>query len=387
MEGNPGMYVAIEGEDFDPSNVAVDFDGIPAKATVLDSKRMDVMVPSGAKDGRISVTTAGHRVTFPFDFRVTTSPPPSKHTITIHPAGRVCSILLSHTEFEAMNASQDLQSNNIVQDLYTKFEDEFDFIFLVHNNEYTPPGKPVAFAVPVSNNIKGIGQQIFDNTSVWGSSGRLKASLSFMYFTESMISGGLGLHEVMHTWANWMLEAEHWDSQLWKPIPAQAHWGFAGCGNVLGGFIQSSLRDSVDGNPNKYSFTLPPGNTFSDFELYVMGLLPPTAIQPFDVFTQATHYDLSGLIANSRKTYDRFRIEAEFGVRTPDYLSSQKEFRALVVAVTSLPLTKEQWDIIDRDAQTFFHDGSDDNEAYNFWEATRGLAVMRADSLHTFLRQ
>jgi hypothetical protein len=385
MEGNAGMYVQIIGTNFDQGKLQVFFNGIPAEIRASKSERIAVSVPAGATDGPITITSGKQTVTFPFDFKVTATAPLTNHTLTLDPGGRVSSILLNKAEFDQFNRPDNQAWDAVMTDIYTKFNDEFDFIFLVYNNKTYQSGMPAAFMTPVSNSIRGTGQGIFDNTALYGSAGKLKSIISIITFGDYVISN-VGPHELMHTWGNWGLPTEDWDSQNQKGIPAVSHWGFSGCGGALGGFVQSTLRGNIYGEPNRYTFREPTTNAFSNYELYLAGFLPPSELEPFDVLTGITFLDIETIKASTRTTYDLAKIESLFGVRTPDYLSSQKNFRALVMVLTPIPLTTEEWETIDTDAITFFQTSDNGHESVNFWESTGGLGTIDVEGLHTSLK-
>lgn len=123
------------------------------------------------------------------------------------------------------------------------------------------------------------------------------------------------------------------------------------------------------------------GNTYSDFELYLMGLLSPEELTPFDVFTDVVAWDGRVLVAYTKTTWDRTKIESELGPRHPAFGHSQKKFKALLLVFTTVPLNEAQWNSLDTRAQRFAQT-TDDGEPYiNFWEATRGRAEMEVDGL------
>jgi hypothetical protein len=65
----------------------------------------------------------------------------------------------------------------ITKELYTHFNDEYDFIFLVTNNKERP--STISYSgvfSKVKNDVEGIGAPLYDHTSLYGSSGKLKGS-------------------------------------------------------------------------------------------------------------------------------------------------------------------------------------------------------------------
>ncbi|HET9441326.1 MAG TPA: hypothetical protein VFO52_14210, partial [Longimicrobiales bacterium] len=86
--------------------------------------------------------------------------------------------------------------------------------------------------------------------------------------------------------------------------------------------------------------------TFNDFELYLMGLLPPDSVQPHIVFlNQEQHSQLrsGGILSGPTDTITVAEWVARDGVRTPTYLTSQRSFRmATIILSRGRLLTREE---------------------------------------------
>ena len=322
------------------------------------------------------------------------------HTITISPNGLVASLLMDQTEYDSWKANDDYSNSSkrmaLIRDIYGKFKDDYDFIFLVLNESSVPSGiNYYGQQQPVSNGIKGIGRDndIFDQSSEYGSAGRLKALVQMT--TKDGIKQGPSLHELLHQWANYGITTEGaYDNIHWSDF--RPHWGVTG-GNTrgqLGGFAQSTLQANVDGNPQKYRVGKfyqwangGNGVPYSQMELYLMGLIPASDVAPFDVFTGITSYDDSDpnyttFTATNRKTYTPETIVAELGERYPSYLDSQKRFSLLVVVLTPTPLADADWQLFEDQAKWFSQASDDGNSTiYNFWEATGGRASVAVGNL------
>ncbi|WP_339784864.1 MAG: IPT/TIG domain-containing protein [Imperialibacter sp.] len=385
--GAAGDTITISGDHFNFISPAVAFNSTPANLVNRTATELMVIVPEGATTGLVKVRYQGYSAAVPQEFTVVTKRPATRHTFEVHENGRVASMILSFSEFEKLNErSFDLEEyQSLYRDLYRKFEDDFDFIIQIAANNSIPRGQPAGYEGNISNHIDGIGIGELELTTGYGSAGRLQSLVGLPTLT-GLQTGPL-LHEIMHRWGNFVIEdVEYYDLSENKPIPMPTHWGFSGCGGMLGGFVQSTLYDSIDGNPNLYIFREEPINGYSDFELYLMGLLPPDSLEPFDVFTNVVSWTGRKLEANTRNTYNRARIEREFGVRKPDVSNSQKHFRALVLVMTPYPLTDAQWIRIDEQTVKFCATEDDGEPFINFWEATRGLATLSMDSLFSSIK-
>jgi hypothetical protein len=300
----------------------------------------------------------------------------------------VYSLLMSATEYADWIGKDDFRNgsvrNLIFEDIYKKFPDEYDFIFLVLNEPNIPEGMSYyGMLIGVSNTIEGTGQSIYDYSSDYGSEGKLKAVMQLTGL--SYLKNGPSLHELMHNWGNFGFETHSVDQpgENITSYPYWGHWGFTGGSTKgqLGGFDQSTLVELED---NSYSVApFGPfanggnGVPYNELELYLMGMVPLSSVNPFDLFSDITEWSATEtayeFTANSRITYDNVAIENLLGTRIPNFAESQKEFKLLVVVLTDEELTTEEWNIIDSTAEWFSYSGPDDDYSYNFWEATNGV--------------
>lgn len=321
------------------------------------------------------------------------------HPITIHTNGRVASLQMSPTEFKHWNDSDDYNNDPIrtalVQDIYRKFKDDFDFIFLVYNNTTRPANMTYAGQlIGVSNAIIGTGAGIYNQAASYGSAGKLKSLMALSLNTDMLY--GPSLHELMHNWGNFTINSSSFDP--FGPgsgnFDFQPHWGISGCGGQLGGFDQSTLQTNVGGNPKQYKAGVNGhagfgqfanggnGLPYSNYELYLMGLIPSDSITSFDVFRDLTAATATGeFTANTRITYDKTKVVTEFGLRTPTPATSQKKFKLLVLVLTPAALTETEWTMFDNQVEQFARPSSDGTPSYNFWEATGGRATLDVGNL------
>ena len=317
-----------------------------------------------------------------------------KYTIEIHTDNRAASLLMPSTEYNSWKANDEFKNKAIrealFKEIYKKFDDEFDFIFLILNEDDKPSKLPDGELIQVANNVSGIGLNIFDDSSNYGSSGKLKAVI---HLTKRIyLLGGPTLHELLHNWANFGIPTEGTDDGTNFVNNYQPHWGFTG-GNIkgqLGGFKQSTLIDKGAGSYSVEPF----GNNeneghvrpYSQLELYLMGMIPITDVADFDVFTGVSNFDTSGdpytFDATKKTTYTPSSLEALLGKRNPSSNTSQKNFRALVMVLTDTALTNEQWKVVNDHSRVFGSPAPDVTLIYNFWEATNGKGTIKTDELN-----
>jgi hypothetical protein len=330
--------------------------------------------------------------------------PAQPHPLVIHPGQHAASLQLTPAEYRAWidedGFNDPAARKALVKEIYGTFRDEFDFIFLVLNEPKTPSNLGyVGELITVSNQVSGIGQTIFDRSADYGSAGKLKSVMAIA--VNYGISDGPSLHEMMHNWANFGIQTADFDSTAGGAINEyRPHWGFTGGSSPgqLGGFRQDSLVANVNGNPKRYRTApfLPFINgvntvPYNQLELYLMGVIPVSAVAPFDVFRDITAFEgypkpQFEFEADTRIRYDSARIIAELGPRVPSFATSQKSFRLLTVMITGAPLTDSAWASIERQAEVFGRPASEGTYNHNFWEATGGRATVETGNLNNALK-
>lgn len=313
------------------------------------------------------------------------------HVIEIHSNNRVASLLMTTPEYNNWIDNNQYSTNLSVsqalfQDIYQKFDDDYDFIILILNEDIKPANLPFGELIRVSNSIVGIGSTLGSNSSNYGSNGKLKAVIQLS--RRDYLQLGPSLHELMHNWGNFGIETHAINNPgaSINSFEFRPHWGFTG-GNIkaqLGGFLQSSLVVN-GGNSytvNSFGQNANGGNSipYSQLELYLMGMIPISSVDNFDVFKNITSLVDNGsnyiFQANTRTTYTPATLQALLGNRMPSSLDSQKDFKALIIALTDTPLTVNQWNILDDSSEKFSRTASDGLSTYNFWEATNGLGTI-----------
>jgi hypothetical protein len=318
--------------------------------------------------------------------------------IVIHQNNRVASLQIPTSEYNDWIAKNGIfdgtLSTALIQNIYKRFEDSFDFIFLILNENTKPDGKAYGRSRLVSNNVSGIGKQLFNNANDFGSNGKLKALIELTQI--DFLRSGPSLHELMHTWANSAIPTETVDA-LGTNLTSYAywgHWGFTGGSSKgqLGGFDQSTL---VSNGGNSYTVNLfgPNANgansvPYNELELYLMGMIPVTSVSNFDVFSNITSLAINTdqtrlTFVATKTTYTPESLENLLGARSPASDTYQKDFKALVMILTDEPLSNDKWEFLDDQVEKFSRTSSDDSSSFNFWEATNGLGTIDMSNLDT----
>ena len=299
-----------------------------------------------------------------------------KHAeISVGSDGYVASAQLSAFDYPEWTVGAFANSsmrNNLLKDVYSYFKDEFDFIFLLQNETQSNLGYHGKY-IGVSNDVMGISEdkEGFDATKYTGSNGKLKAVIHFP--RKNGVCCGPSLHELMHHWGNHSLStgnlaAYSFDQNVLLPedklkqINAGSHWGISSVNGQLGGFDLSTLQE-LGGNwytANRFGTYANGGNSipYGNFELYLMGLIPPDNVTDVVLFKglKATAKDFledGKWYADGKTTVSIEDVINKLGSRVPDYTASQKNFRILTLVLTDDNLTNEEWSYFSGQAQSF----------------------------------
>ena len=178
--------------------------------------------------------------------------------------------------------------NAVTRQFYEHFEDTYDSIAVVAADNHIIP-EFAAFHHSVRNGISGLGDlAIFDNSSVYGSSGVLR-SVEF-YRDGAFTRSSLSLHEIGHQWV------DYWD---WSEIAGGVERGgsnpdghfpllFPG-GTLVGGVLWEHRRVARVGESDNDTLSYAIEGTpapwlYHSTTLYRMGLIGPERVPEMVVF-------------------------------------------------------------------------------------------------------
>ncbi len=226
---------------------------------------------------------------------------------------------------------QQTQIFKLSNSFYAHFDDDYDFLHIVLAGSYAANRGHIA----VRNDAKGIGKNLFDNTPLFGSKGRL---LGITMFPISWLFDGADravMHELGHQWINAMDFPPFGQS-----IP---HWPLSDLATDLLGYSKKNeegLQFDFDLQPvagGKYQLTASDQpRVYSDLSLYLMGLLPANQVKPHFVFANQNQTPVdNGTLLGPVTTVTINDVIAGAGqVRSPDASQSQKRFRVATILVT-----------------------------------------------------
>jgi len=290
--------------------------------------------------------------------------------------------------------------------VYEKYNDDFDFIFFVLNTEkdntiISALGGLSGVNVGVSNNVQGLGKEIYSEASSYGSAGQLKSLIYFTY--HDGILRGPALHEIAHTWGahicpTYTLEAS-------GDVRFNPHWGISNAGGQLGGFKEARVV-SKSGGTTEYQGSISPdeknpdgsykkgfgdnanggnGIPYSDIELYLMGMIGADELRKkgfhLDIYSGLSVPDTLGPGYFKATDITSYTIDDLINLngnepRVPDVSDSQKTFKVLTVILSKSQDTtaSTRHDKIVKDVKWLagLHNDTENLPVWNFEQATRG---------------
>jgi Repeat of unknown function (DUF5648) len=244
-------------------------------------------------------------------------------------------------------------AQRITAQLYAHFPDEFDFVNVVWNASIIGNRNHAA----VRNTVQGIGKSQQDAGVNYGSARNL---LGVTVYPSAPFFDGASLaaaHEIGHQWVN------HLQNPLLRSVGA--HWplssvasgvmGFSIAGSGAGGNYNCEPTPSSAGMVGKPTATAP--KVFRDLDLYLMGLIPASAVSDIYVLKNQTLATASACPALSPLAdFDKLSINdviATNGPRVPDVSQSQKSFRVATIVVSDEKLSAEAMAFYDFFAKRF----------------------------------
>jgi len=224
----------------------------------------------------------------------------------------------------------------VARSFYTRFADDFDFLVVFTTFEFDT-GNALAFFHPVRNNIEGIGRNIFDNGLLYDSQSGLQGYIDMAAFTRYELDPTAPAyrfvlntlsHEIMHRWFSGIeyvddsgatstdllgLDGDHW------PVYSDTQ------ASVMGGAL---WRDNGD---NTHT-ALDSFRQYSDFDLYLAGLLPPAPEFSIDLIRddgdpERLFPSLDETVSGERESITLDQIIAANGPRIPGYDEAQRSFQ------------------------------------------------------------
>lgn len=288
-------------------------------------------------------------------------------------------LLIHNDNLVVLPAARGAKHAAYTSDFYQHFDDEFDFLVLVSSG-FNDDWRSGGFYLPVANDVQGIGERIYSNSSAFGSAGRLHG---MPLFSHVWWFRGIILHEVLHRWAAY---GSH-------PLASGGHFAkFSNIHGAFGGYFSTPFEQIVDLGENRFRAEKRGWYySYGPLELYLAGLIPPEEVPDFWVAVDGGWIDQeSGIFtATEIKKYTIYDIIATYGRRVPPASSSQREFRAAVILLIDEEdptVDSKLLESLSADIAWFSFSGTDESEENNFYEATGGRATITMDGLSSLKR-
>jgi hypothetical protein len=233
----------------------------------------------------------------------------------------------------------------VLRTFYQFFPDDYDFITVLEQVQ-APDG---FFYYAARNEVSGLGLQTFDRAETYGSPNQLQGIMHYANDADFDPAETTFIHELAHRWMNF--------SNLPNLRNARPHFPIS---TLARGITGQTGSDVVTGQPHVFRYQLTPNpngtyavttlpdrpRTFNDFELYLMGLLPPDSVSAHVTFLnqdQANQLRPGGVLTGPTDTITVGEWVARDGVRTPAYPATQRTFRmAVIVLSRNALMTREE---------------------------------------------
>lgn len=248
-----------------------------------------------------------------------------------------------------------LPREEIAKYFFAAHPDNYDFLVIFSNFDFQmPQGEAAAFYTHIKNDVRGIGLDIFDNSSLYGSNAKLQGTIDMgnlsakssdplsPKFSETM--GILG-HELLHRWA---AQVKYKDSSgaISRDLIGKDgnHWSFL---FDTDGSLEYG-NQWVENSDGTFT-TLPGRKYFSQLDLYLMGLADKSEV-PAMLLIKNPEIDKNrvqeaGVTINGTAEYISIDdIIAAEGERVPSFQASQKSFKIGCVFITR-PGTYQEEDL------------------------------------------
>ena len=112
-----------------------------------------------------------------------------------------------------------------------------------------------------------------------------------------------------------------------------------------------------------------------------MGMIPASELNSIDVAVNPKNTDGDGFFtADSIKTYTVDELIANNGERILDYSTSQKEFKAMTIIISTSPISVERKELAKAHLINFTKIGEPKGiweGLYNFYTATLGVGILK----------
>jgi len=235
----------------------------------------------------------------------------------------------------------------IAKEFFRTHKDEYDFVTIFTNFDFTMPedNKAQGFYEGVKNDVKGIGKEIYDNTALYGSIGRLQGTIDMGNLSGKVINPldpgfdetiMILSHEMQHQWGAYV----HFKDATGNVSSALlgrdgSHWSY-----LLDTKASVMYGNQWQDNGNGTFTSVAAEKYYSPLDLYLMGMIDKSKV-PAMLLIENPSIDPARLpeagatISGTARYVTIDDIIAMEGERIPSAKDSQKQFKmAFIYAVT-----------------------------------------------------
>jgi subtilase family serine protease/fibronectin type 3 domain-containing protein len=234
----------------------------------------------------------------------------------------------------------------IATEFFKTHKDDYDFLVIFSNFDFRMPEAEVkGFYLHIKNDILGIGKEVFDNSGMFGSSGRLQGTIDMgniaSKVTDPMDPGfedtlGTLSHEMLHRWSAFVRFKDQSGSVSQALLgKGGAHWSF-----LLDSKGSLQYGNQWQDNKNGTYTSIAAGKYYSPLDLYLMGMLDKSKVPPMLLIENPAidpqkMPEVGATISGTSRMVTIDDIIAAEGERVPSALDSRKSFKTAFIFVTT----------------------------------------------------
>jgi len=234
----------------------------------------------------------------------------------------------------------------IAKEFLKTHKDEYDFLVVYSNFDFQmPETEAKAFYVGVKNDTKGIGQQLFDVSTLFGSSGKLQGMVD-MGNVSNIIADPLNpkfedtlfllSHEIMHRWGAYV-KFKDANGNISTALLGRdlSHWSY-----LLNGYGSVLYGNQWQDNGNGTFTSLANMKYYSPLDLYLMGVYGKSQVPPMLLIANpgidpAKMLQTGDTINGTPQYVTIDDIVAAEGERIPASSEAQKTFKTAFIFITA----------------------------------------------------
>ncbi|KAF0220892.1 MAG: fibronectin I domain-containing [Geobacteraceae bacterium] len=234
----------------------------------------------------------------------------------------------------------------IAREFFKTHKDDYDFLVIFSNFDVKmPKSEARAFYSSIKNDVRGIGQQIFDHTALYGSNGKLQGTIDMGNIAGNVsdpLQPGFELtldtlsHEMLHRWSSYVRFKDTTGNMSTALLGEDSsHWSYL---LDTKGSLQYGNQWRVNGDG---TFTSGLNRKYySSLDLYLMGMIDKSKVPPMLLIDNPAidpaRMPENGVTISGTPRYVTIDdIIAAEGERTPDVKDSQKQFKTAFIYVTT----------------------------------------------------